>query len=88
MSTLYSGKTIGDISAAPVRHYVAQHSGKAYFNNGTQQDAEEFLSSLEKAIFEELETFIPFTSIRNNHWGKEQIRKEFLDNPRHIPTDI
>ncbi len=43
LAALYCGQNKGEVSTAPVRKLVAEHSKKADLNNGTQQDAEEFL---------------------------------------------
>ena len=37
LAALYSGQNSGEVSAAPIRKLVAQHSGLAYLNDGTQQ---------------------------------------------------
>ena len=60
---------------------MAQHSGKHYLNNNTQQDAEEFLRCLVAMLNEELSSIPAFSVVHSNHWGTEQIRKKFLDNP-------
>ena len=54
---LYSEKTARERSAVLVRKCVAQHTGKSYLNDGSQQDAEEFLSSLVSMISTELENY-------------------------------
>jgi len=67
-------------SAGLIRVLVAEKSKKAYFNNQTQQDAEEFLRSLIDVISLELKDDVEFISVKNQHWGEERIRKVFLDN--------
>ena len=78
---LYCEQTARERSAAFIRKCVAQHSGKPYLNNGTQQDAEEFLGSLVAMVTTELATCIAFSTVQSNHWGSEHIRRVFLDNP-------
>ena len=78
---LYSEKTARERSAVFIRKCVALHSGKPYLNDGSQQDAEEFLSSLVAMISTELENYGGFTALRSNHFGSEQIKRVFLDNP-------
>ena len=78
---LYSEQTARERSAVLVRKCVAQHSGKSYLNDGSQQDAEEFLSSLVAMISTELENYGGFSAVRSNHYGREQIKRVFLDNP-------
>ena len=80
LAKLYSDQKRGAVSAAQIRSYVAQHSGKLYLDVGTQQDAEEFLRSLEATISEELEASEEFQALRGQHWGREDIRRKFLDN--------
>ena len=60
---------------------MAQHFGKPYLNNGSQQDAEEFLGSLVAMVSSELENCSAFSAVQSDHWGSEQIRRVFLDNP-------
>ena len=81
LETLYCGQNRGEASAAPIRKLVAEHSNKEYFNNGTQQDAEEFLRDLEVIISSELSESITYKNIQEEHWGEEQIKRIFLDNP-------
>ena len=46
---------------------------------GTQEDAAEFLSCLEGAVFQEMKTVAGFQVLRNKPWGAEQHRRLFLD---------
>ena len=78
---LYSEQTARERSAAFIRKCVAQHSGKQFLNNGSQQDAEEFLGSLVAMVSAELANFNAFSTVQSNHWGSEQFRRVFLDNP-------
>ena len=43
-----------EVSTAEIRTLVAQYSGKSYFDDSTQQDAEEFFRDLEAILSEEL----------------------------------
>ena len=77
---LYDNHTKGPKSADLVRKYVSQRSGRPHLNDGSQQDAEEFLSALEDTIYQELKYVEEFRVIRNKHWGKVEIRRLFRDN--------
>ena len=59
---------------------MAQQSGKLYLDVETQEDAEEFLTALEEVLSEELITSQEFNSIRSEHWGREEMKRKFLDN--------
>ena len=80
MSNLYKEKTTRDRSAAYIRQIVAQHSGKPYFDNSSQQDAEEFLRSLLTMLLDELTSTENFNSVQNDHYGRELIRRKFVNN--------
>ena len=67
-------------STAQIRTLVANHSGKSYLNNNTQQDAEEFLRDLEAMLSMELVAFEEFKTVRNHHWGREEHRRKFMDS--------
>ena len=75
---VYSQQTARETSAATVRLCVAQHSGKKYLNNGSQQDASEFLRSLLAMLSYELATTEAFSSVEREHWGREKIMKFFF----------
>ena len=77
---MYDNTTNNPKSTSIIRKYVAQRSGKPHLNQGTQEDAEEFLRALEQIISEELNNNIMFPDIRDKHWGKEYTRKLFLNN--------
>ena len=72
---IYSQQTTREASAASVRRCVAQHSGKTYLNDGTQQDASEFLRSLLAMLSAELATSEVFDSVQRDHWGSEKEEK-------------
>ena len=59
---------------------MAIHSRKPYFDNSSQQDAEEFLRTLLTMISEELDTSVTFSNVQNDHFGIELIRRKFLNN--------
>ena len=80
LSNLYKEKTTHGRSAAYIRQIVAQHSKKPYFDNSSQQDAEEFLRSLILMMSEELATSVTFRHVQNDHYGTELIRQKFLNN--------
>ena len=63
LSNLYKQKTTRERSAAYIRQIVAIHSRKPYFDNSSQQDAEEFLRTLLTMISEELDTSVMFKII-------------------------
>ena len=67
-------------SVAAIRKYVALMSDKNYLDNGSQQDAEEFLRALDGVIFEELVESDEFKAVRELHWGREKISRKFIDN--------
>ena len=81
MLNLYSEKSSRERSAAVLRKHVANQSGKGYLNDGSQQDAEEFLTTLVDVVSGELSNHEAFFSVSANHWGSEQHRRVFLDNP-------
>ena len=78
---LYSESSTRARSAAVLRKCVANHSGREYLCDGTQQDAEEFLRCMVEMISSELKNNIAFSSVVSNHWGEETTRRVFLDNP-------
>ena len=80
LSNLYKEKTTRERSAAYIRQIVAQHSGKPYFDNSSQQDAEEFLRSLLTMLLDELTSTENFNSVQNDHYGRELIRRKFVNN--------
>ena len=80
LSNLYKQKTTRERSAAYIRQIVAIHSRKPYFDNSSQQDAEEFLRTLLTMISEELDTSVTFSNVQNDHFGIELIRRKFLNN--------
>ena len=80
LGSLYNSKHNGPVLAASIRTLVAQKSGKHYFDNKTQEDAEEFLRALDTVLFKELESSKEFAAVRDKHWGKERITRRFQDN--------
>ena len=77
---LYS-EDVREKSAADVRKIVAQHSRKFYFANGSQQDCEEFMRDLITTLADELKNVVEFRTVKNEHFGCEQIKRFFVDNP-------
>ena len=81
LTEIYANSNVeNEVSAAPIRTLVANHSGKSYFDDNTQQDAEEFFRTLEFILSEELNESEEFQRIRNLHWGTEEHIRKFLDN--------
>ena len=81
LTEIYANSNVeNEVSAAPIRTLVANHSGKSYFDDNTQQDAEEFFRALEFILSEELNESEEFERIRNLHWGTEENVRKFLDN--------
>ena len=75
LTEIYTNSNVeNEVSAAPIRTLVANHSGKSYFDDNTQQDAEEFFRALEFLLSEELNESEEFERIRNLHWGTEENR--------------
>ena len=79
--SLYTEKSNRGRSAAIVRRLVSTQSHKKHLNNGSQQDASEFLDSLVGVIESECRAIEAFVAVQSSHWGNVQIRKVFLDNP-------
>ena len=77
---LFSEDDVTEKSASEVRKLVAQHSKKMYFSDGSQQDADEFMRDLIILLVEELKNVVEFSAVKNEHLGREQIRRVFLDN--------
>ena len=77
---LLSGNPYKEKSAEVIRNLVAKKAKREYFNNQTQQDAEEFVRSLVDVICEELQTIGEFEEVKDKHFGEERISKVFLDN--------
>ena len=77
LSDLYSNQTRDPVSTASVRKYVAEQSGKLYLDSGTQEDAEEFLVSLEVSLSQELVALEEFKVVRDKHWGTQLIETFF-----------
>ena len=88
LAKLFNAQTHGTKSAATLRRYVAQLSGKSFFDLGTQEDAGEFLSALEETLCNELITFEDFKNVRSKHWGTEEVRRLFRDNTQHGKCQI
>ena len=68
------------LSTAKIRTLVSLYSKKPYFDNNTQQDAEEFLRDLEAMLTEELIASEEFLTFRGYHWGQEKRSKKFIIN--------
>ena len=77
LAAIYSGRKD---SAETLRSLVAQHSGKLELDVNTQQDAEEFFRALEVALSEEWIGTDYFRTVRNCHWGREELGRKFLNN--------
>ena len=77
LAAIYSGRKN---SAETLRSLVAQHSGKLELDVNTQQDAEEFFRALEVALSEEWIGTDYFRTVRNCHWGREELGRKFLNN--------
>ena len=78
---ILSKKSLGNpMSTATIRAIVAQSSGKLYFDDNTQQDAEEFFRTLEETLSAELRTSGDFSVFRDQHWGIETHNRKFLNN--------
>ena len=71
------------LSAAKIRSLVSLNSKKSYFDNNTQQDAEEFLLELEAMLTEELITSEEFLNLRDHHWGQEKRSRKFINNSEY-----
>ena len=69
------------MSAQQVRSCVARYSGKEYFDNSSQQDAEEFMHFFCEMILKEMEDTEAFAAMKWEIFGKEQIRRVFTDTP-------
>ena len=81
LTNIYEEKSFGrSKSVAAIRTYVAQMSDKGYLDNGTQQDAEEFLRALDNVFHVELIESETFKDTRDLHWGREEIKRKFVDN--------
>ena len=81
LSYIYSENSVGQPkSTAFIRTHVAHMSGKHYLDNKTQQDAEEFMRTLEIVLSEELIESKEFKFSRDLHWGKEEITRKFVDD--------
>ena len=79
--SLYTESSNRGRSAANVRRLVSAWSLKRHLNNGSQQDASEFLDSLVNVVISECSAIEAFVAVQSSHWGNVQIRKVFLDNP-------
>ena len=77
---LYMEESNRERSAALLRKLVAQQSGKDFLSNGHQQDSEEFLRATITMINIELNGWDTFNIINKEHFGKERIKRKFLDN--------
>ena len=75
------------LSTAKIRSLVSVYSKKPYFDNKTQQDAEEFFRELEAMLTDELvsEEFLNF---RGNHWGQEKRSRKFITNSENGECNI
>ena len=81
LSIIYRDESFGKrVSAEHVRTHISIQSRKAFFDNGSQQDAEEFFRALENILYLELLESPKFEEVRSNHWGKEVLRRKFVDN--------
>ena len=80
LAEIYSEESVQkEVSVALVRSYVAKQSGKQYLDTNTQQDAVEFFRALEAVFHEEFLGSDEFEVTRDLHWGKEQVRRKFVD---------
>ena len=78
--SLTTETTSKEKSSETIRKLVAIKSNRPNFNNGSQQDAEEFFRVLINVIIEELKDTSEFNVIHRKHFGKERVSKMFLDN--------
>ena len=73
LSYIYSENSVGQPkSTAFIRTHVAHMSGKHYLDNKTQQDAEEFMRTIEIVLSEELIESEEFKVSRDLHLGKRR----------------
>ena len=70
---IYTGK---EDSTKKLRQLMAFFTKKEYYDNRSQQDSVEFLEDLEAALFDE----VGLNSIRDLHWGSEELTRHFLGN--------
>ena len=77
-----------EVSTAEIRKLVAQYSGKRYFDDNTQQDAEEFFRDLEEILSEELVGLDEYRNVQELHWGKEAYVRKFIDTSSHGKCNI
>ena len=80
LHNLYMEESNRERSAALLRKLVAQQSGKEFLADGTQQDSEEFLRAVINMMSMELDGWDEFNIINKEHFGKERIKRKFLDN--------
>ena len=77
-----------EVSTAEIRTLVAQYSGKSYFDDNTQQDAEEFFRDLEAILSEELVGLDEYRNVQELHWGKEAYVRKFIDSSSNGKCNI
>ena len=67
--SLYTESSNRGRSAANVRRLVSARSLKRHLNNGSQQDASEFLDSLVNVVISECSAIEAFVAVQSSHWG-------------------
>ena len=70
---IYTGK---QDSVKSFRMLMAHFTKKTYYDDNSQQDSVEFLEDLEVALYDE----IGLNSIRDDHWGSEELTRLFSGN--------